>query len=116
VQVQVAAKLALADKSIWCARVAVMRPHVIGRFRTHFVVLHGALNSMRVFLPAMPPSTVSGNVTSAQMTRMITIVPKGSAAVLCNESPKTKVQPVHLLPYYIAVQALQTPPRVDAAG
>ena len=41
---------------------------------------------MRVFLPAMPPSTVSGNVTSAQMTRMITIVPKGSAAVLCSES------------------------------
>ena len=52
--------------------------------RSHLVVLQGALNSIRVFLPAMPPSTVSGNVTSAQMTRMITIVPKGRAAVLCS--------------------------------
>ena len=53
------------------------------RTAPHLVVLQGALNSIRVFLPAMPPSTVSGKVTSAQMTRMITIVPKGSAAVLC---------------------------------
>ena len=35
------------------------------------------------FLPAMPPSTVSGNVMSAQMTRMMHMVPKGSAAVDC---------------------------------
>ena len=35
------------------------------------------------FLPAMPPSTVSGKVMSAQMTRMMHIVPKGSAAVDC---------------------------------
>ena len=47
------------------------------------VVLQGALNSIWVFLPMMPPSTVSGKVTSAQMTRMITIVPNGSAAVDC---------------------------------
>ena len=60
-----------------------MRCHKAQVAAPHFVVLHGALNSMRVFLPAMPPSTVSGNVTSAQMTRMMTIVPNGSAAVLC---------------------------------
>jgi hypothetical protein len=30
----------------------------------------------------MPPSTVSGNVTSAQMTMMMQMVPKGSACVL----------------------------------
>lgn len=35
-----------------------------------------------VFLPMMPPTTVSGKVTSAQMTMMITMVPKGSAAVV----------------------------------
>lgn len=53
------------------------------RKNTHFVVLQGALNSILVFFPAMPPSTVSGKVTSAQITKMITIVPKGSAAVDC---------------------------------
>jgi hypothetical protein len=35
-----------------------------------------------VFLPMMPPTTVSGKVTSAQMTTMMTMVPKGSAAVV----------------------------------
>ena len=35
-----------------------------------------------VFLPMMPPTTVSGKVTSAQMTMMMTMVPKGSAAVV----------------------------------
>ena len=45
------------------------------------VVLQGALNSILVFLPAMPPNTVSGNVTRAQITKIITIVPNGSAAV-----------------------------------
>jgi len=29
----------------------------------------------------MPPSTVSGKVTAAQMMKMMTMVPKGSAAV-----------------------------------
>ena len=38
---------------------------------------------MRVFLPTMPPAMVSGMVMSAQMARMITMVPKGSAAVDC---------------------------------
>ena len=31
----------------------------------------------------MPPSTVSGNVMRAQMTRMMQMVPKGKAAVDC---------------------------------
>ncbi len=31
--------------------------------RPHLVVRVGGLNSMRVFLPVIPPSTVSGNVT-----------------------------------------------------
>ena len=35
------------------------------------------------FLPAMPPSTVSGNVMRAQMTRMMQMVPNGNAAVDC---------------------------------
>lgn len=35
-----------------------------------------------VFLPMMPPTTVSGKVTRAQMTTMMTMVPKGSAAVV----------------------------------
>ena len=34
-----------------------------------------------VFLPAMPPSTVRGKVTTAQMMKMITMVPNGRAAV-----------------------------------
>lgn len=34
-----------------------------------------------MFLPAMPPRTVSGKVMSAQMTKMTQMVPKGSAAV-----------------------------------
>ena len=33
------------------------------------------------FLPAMPPRTVKGKVMSAQMTRMMQMVPKGRAAV-----------------------------------
>lgn len=33
------------------------------------------------FLPAMPPRTVRGKVIRAQMTRMMQMVPKGSAAV-----------------------------------
>ena len=45
------------------------------------VVRQGALNSVLAFLPAMPPRTVSGKVTSAQMMRMMQMVPKGSAAV-----------------------------------
>ena len=36
-----------------------------GISRGYFVVRHGALNSLRAFFPAMPPSTVSGAVTSA---------------------------------------------------
>lgn len=33
------------------------------------------------FLPAMPPTTVSGKVMRAQMTRITQMVPKGKAAV-----------------------------------
>ena len=44
--------------------------------------LHGALNSaFFAFLATMPPSTVSGKVTSAQVRMMMTMVPNGSAAV-----------------------------------
>ena len=43
--------------------------------------LQGALNSALEFLAVMPPKTVSGNVTSAQMRMMMTMVPKGRAAV-----------------------------------
>ena len=46
------------------------------------VVRHGALKSLLAFFPAMPPSTVSGAVTNAQMIKMTQMVPKGSAAVL----------------------------------
>ncbi len=51
--------------------------------RAHLFVRQVALNSVRVFLPTMPPAMVSGMVMSAQMARMITMVPKGSAAVDC---------------------------------
>ena len=44
-----------------------------------------ALNSVRVFLPTMPPVMVSGMVMSAQISRMMTMVPKGKAAVDCTE-------------------------------
>ena len=44
--------------------------------------LQGALYSASLFFPQMPPSTVSGNVTTAQITMMMQIVPKGSACVL----------------------------------
>lgn len=43
--------------------------------------LQGASNSVLLFLPAMPPATVSGIVTRLQMMMMMTMVPKGSAAV-----------------------------------
>ena len=33
------------------------------------------------FLPIMPPNTVNGKVTPAQISRMTTIVPNGNAAV-----------------------------------
>ena len=55
----------------------------LGISRGYLFVRTGAANSPRAFLPAMPPNTVSGMVTSDQMTRMTTIVPNGSAAVLC---------------------------------
>lgn len=45
--------------------------------------LHGALNSAFEFLAAMPPSTVRGNVIRDHRKMMITIVPKGRAAVDC---------------------------------
>ena len=47
----------------------------------HLFVRQVALNSVRVFLPMMPPATVSGMVMSAQMRRMMTMVPNGRAAV-----------------------------------
>ena len=37
-----------------------------------------------LFLPMIPPSMHKGMVTSAQMTRMITMVPKGKACVDCS--------------------------------
>ena len=54
-----------------------------GTSRGYLLVRTGAANSPRWFLPAMPPNTVSGMVTMDQMTRMITMVPTGSAAVDC---------------------------------
>lgn len=51
---------------------------------THLLVRQGALNSVRVFLPMMPPRIVSGIVMSAHIRMMMTIVPKGSAAVDCS--------------------------------
>ena len=53
-----------------------------GISRGYFVVLVGALKSVLVFLPAIPPTMVSGIVTMAQTKTMSTIVPNGSAAVL----------------------------------
>lgn len=50
---------------------------------THLLVRQVALNSACVFLPMMPPAMVSGMVMSAQINRMITMVPNGSAAVDC---------------------------------
>ena len=52
-----------------------------GISRGNFVVLQGGLKSALEFLPAMPPSTVSGKVTTAQMMIMMQIVPKGRAAI-----------------------------------
>lgn len=41
------------------------------------------LPSHLLFLPTMPPKMHSGIVTRAHSTRITTIVPKGSAAVVC---------------------------------
>ncbi len=57
-------------------------PHTVHLLLPHPPThLHGALNSTFEFFAAMPPMTVRGKVTSAQMRMMMTIVPKGSAAV-----------------------------------
>eukprot|EP00955_Chlamydomonas_euryale_P000335 3684-Chlamydomonas_euryale.AAC.2 len=52
-----------------------------GTSRGYLLVRHGARNSVLLFLPAMPPNTVRGMVMTHQMRMMMTIVPKGSAAV-----------------------------------
>ena len=57
--------------------------HYVHWLNAHLFVRQVALNSVRVFLPMMPPATVSGMVMSAQMRRMITMVPNGRAAVDC---------------------------------
>ena len=49
------------------------------------------------FLPAMPPSTVSGNVMRAQMTRMMQMVPNGNAAVDCTGHRAQGISAVVLL-------------------
>ena len=52
-----------------------------GISRGYLVVRHGAWNSTLLFLPATPPRTSKGKVTSIQMRRITKIVPNGSAAV-----------------------------------
>jgi hypothetical protein len=52
-----------------------------GTSRGNLVVLQGAFNSALEFLARMPPSTVSGKVTRAQIKMMMTMVPKESVAV-----------------------------------
>ena len=54
------------------------RGHGAARARAH---LQGALYAPSLFFPQIPPSTVSGNVTTTQIRNMITIVPNGSAWV-----------------------------------
>ena len=56
-----------------------------GISRGYLLVRQGAEKSARLFLPTMPPSTHSGMVTSAQMTRMMMIVVQGRAAVVCEQ-------------------------------
>ena len=65
----------------------------LGISRGYLFVRTGALNSPRAFLPAMPPNTVSGMVTSDQMTRMTTMVPNGSAAVLYRKEGNSTIIP-----------------------
>ena len=45
------------------------------------MVRHGAWNSVWLFLPAIPPNTSKGEVTSAHIRRITRIVPNGKAAV-----------------------------------
>jgi hypothetical protein len=52
-----------------------------GISRGYFVVRTGAWNSVLLFLPAMPPNTSNGEVTSVHIRTITQIVPKGSAAV-----------------------------------
>lgn len=52
-----------------------------GTSRGYLVVRQGAWKSALLFLPATPPRTSNGKVTSVQIRRMTRIVPKGSAAV-----------------------------------
>jgi hypothetical protein len=52
-----------------------------GTSRGYLFVRQGASYSRREFLPATPPSTVSGIVTKDHRTIITTMVPKGSAAV-----------------------------------
>lgn len=51
-----------------------------------------ALNPVRVFLPMMPPAMVNGIVMSAQIMRMMTMVPKGSAAVDCKHQMRDPLE------------------------
>ena len=54
-----------------------------GTSRGYLLVRQGAANSVRVFLPSTPPTTVRGMVTRDQSSTRITIVPNGRAAVDC---------------------------------
>lgn len=45
------------------------------------MVRHGAWNSVLPFLPATPPKTSKGAVTSVHIRMITRIVPKGNAAV-----------------------------------
>jgi len=70
-----------------CGKAYLSTWHVTARAcaATHLLVRQVALNSACVFLPIMPPAMVSGMVMSAQINRIITMVPNGSAAVDCTQ-------------------------------
>ena len=56
-----------------------------GISRGYLLVRQGARNSDLLFLPAMPPKTVSGIVMAHQMRMITTMVPNGRAAVDCEQ-------------------------------
>jgi hypothetical protein len=69
--------------------------------------LQGALNSTGLFLAAMPPSTVRGKVMRAHRKMMMTMVPKGRAAVDCAMHESRPVVCLMIGGYLLHLHSLQ---------
>eukprot|EP00983_Pelagomonas_calceolata_P052974 1143089-Pelagomonas_calceolata.AAC.14 len=69
---------------------SVMHCSTPAEIASNTTVHEGALNSALEFLAAMPPNTVRGNVMRDHRKMMMTMVPKGRAAVDCTRKTACK--------------------------